>query len=67
MEIQNIKKYYSIKELTSLGIGSRSTIDRLVKAGKLTKIKLGRSTRFAEDDIKQYLSLNYQSTKTLKE
>ncbi|MGY6773436.1 helix-turn-helix transcriptional regulator [Gallibacterium sp. ZY190522] len=56
METTHIQKYYSIKELTDLGIGSRSTIDRLVKAGKLTRIKLGSSTRFSAEDVQKYLS-----------
>lgn len=56
METTHIQKYYSIKELTDLGIGSRSTIDRLVKDGKLTRIKLGSSTRFSAEDVQKYLS-----------
>lgn len=35
-----IKKYYSINELTALGIGSRTKIDRLAKQGLLKKSKL---------------------------
>ncbi|RZN57494.1 helix-turn-helix domain-containing protein, partial [Avibacterium paragallinarum] len=34
MNNQPIEKYYTTKELIERGIGSRSTVDRLVRAGK---------------------------------
>lgn len=51
-----VQKYYSINELTALGIGSRSKIDRLVKQGRLTKIKIGSSCRFAADDVQAFIN-----------
>ncbi|MBR0573860.1 MULTISPECIES: helix-turn-helix transcriptional regulator [Pasteurellaceae] len=54
-EEKGIEKLYSIQELVQMGIGSRSKIDRLVKAGKLKKIKIGFSARFRESDIKSFI------------
>lgn len=51
-----IKKHYSIPELTALGVGSRSKIDRLAKSGVLKKIKIGRSVRFCADDVNQFIN-----------
>ncbi|MGR3806946.1 DNA binding domain-containing protein, excisionase family [Pasteurella testudinis DSM 23072] len=53
-----IKKHYSITELTALGIGSRSKIDRLAAKGLLKKIKIGRSVRFCAEDVNQFISNN---------
>ncbi|HDR1027085.1 helix-turn-helix domain-containing protein [Pasteurella multocida] len=50
-----IKKYYSINELTALGIGSRTKIDRLAKQGLLKKIKIGGSVRFSADEVNAFI------------
>lgn len=55
-EQQNhVKKHYSFNELTQLGIGSRSKIDRLAKQGLLKKIKIGGSVRFCADDVNAFI------------
>ncbi|HDR1029192.1 TPA: helix-turn-helix domain-containing protein [Pasteurella multocida] len=51
-----IKKYYSINELTALGIGSRTKIDRLSKKGLLKKIKIGGSVRFSGDEVNNFIN-----------
>ncbi|QPB42660.1 helix-turn-helix transcriptional regulator [Rodentibacter haemolyticus] len=56
IQTETIEKHYSVTELTNLGLGSRSKIDRLVRNGILTKIKIGRSTRFKASDIQAYLN-----------
>lgn len=56
MEKPTIEKYYTQKELTDLGIGSRSTVDRLVRAGKLRRIKIGTCSRYPESSVKAYLA-----------
>ncbi len=39
------KKFLSIEELADAGLGSRATIWRYIKQGKLPAIRLGRSYR----------------------
>ncbi|CDF98369.1 helix-turn-helix transcriptional regulator [Avibacterium paragallinarum] len=56
MENQPIEKLYTQKELTDLGIGSRSTVDRLVRAGKLKRVKIGTASRYPESSVKAYLA-----------
>ncbi|HDR1474473.1 TPA: helix-turn-helix domain-containing protein [Pasteurella multocida] len=51
-----MKKYYSINELTALGIGSRTKIDRLSKKGLLKKIKIGGSVRFSGDEVNNFIN-----------
>ncbi|TCP95339.1 excisionase family DNA binding protein [Cricetibacter osteomyelitidis] len=53
---QPIEKFYSVTELTALGIGSRSKIDRLVKNGTLKRYKIGNSSRFKASDIQAYIN-----------
>lgn len=48
-------RFISIKELTERGFGSRSKIDRLVKQGKITRIKIGSSTRFSAKEIENFI------------
>ncbi|WP_443090352.1 helix-turn-helix domain-containing protein [Basfia succiniciproducens] len=47
--------YYSIKELVEKGLGSKATLHRMIKNGRLKKVKFGRSTRIAESEIARYL------------
>ncbi|MEE6028426.1 helix-turn-helix transcriptional regulator [Avibacterium paragallinarum] len=56
MNNQTIEKYYTTKELTERGIGSRSTVDRLVRAGKLKRVKIGTASRYPESSVKAYLA-----------
>lgn len=56
MENQPIEKFYTQKELTERGIGSRSTVDRLVRAGKLKRVKFGTCSRYPESSVKAYLA-----------
>ena len=51
-----LDKFYSIKELSERLSVSRATIYRYVAAGKLHKVKLGETTRFAESDVLAFLS-----------
>lgn len=55
MEKTPIEKHYTQKELTALGIGSRSTVDRLVRAGKLKRVKIRACSRYPESSVKAYL------------
>lgn len=57
-----IPKYYSINELTALGIGSRSKINRLSEQGLLKKIKIGSSVRFNSEDVHQFLKASAKAT-----
>lgn len=56
MDNQPIEKHYTQNELTALGIGSRSTVSRLVKAGKLKRVKIGTASRYPESSVKAYLA-----------
>ncbi|RZN59109.1 helix-turn-helix transcriptional regulator [Avibacterium paragallinarum] len=56
MNNQTIEKYYTTKELIERGIGSRSTVDRLVRAGKLKRVKIGTASRYPESSVKAYLA-----------
>lgn len=51
-----VERLYSKKELSSLGIGSPSYIDKLVKTGRLKKIKIGANARFKASDVNQFLA-----------
>lgn len=55
-ETENLSKYYSINELTALGLGSRSKINRLAKKGVLVAVKIGGSVRFSADEVKRYIN-----------
>lgn len=55
-DLNTLEKHYTIKELNELLGFSRSKIDRLVKAGKLHKIKAGQSTLFSASEIKRFLN-----------
>ncbi|WP_386695870.1 helix-turn-helix transcriptional regulator [Lonepinella sp. MS14435] len=44
-------KYYTVKEITELLGVTRSTIDRYVKKGKLTRYKFGARTLFKANEI----------------
>ena len=53
---EKVEKLYTKKELTEMGLGSKTRIDNLVKEGVLKKIKLGYWTRFKESDVLAYLN-----------
>lgn len=53
--VPTVEKHYTIKELGELLGFSRSKIDKLAKAGKLTKIKVGSNALFAASDINRFL------------
>lgn len=53
--VPTVEKHYSIKELGDLLGFSRSKIDKLAKAGKLTKIKVGQSALFSASDVNRFL------------
>ncbi|EGT81167.1 helix-turn-helix domain-containing protein [Haemophilus haemolyticus] len=56
-EFDGIEKHYNVREIKKiLGI-SRSTLDRMAKNGKLTKIKMGRTTLYPESSLKACLKL----------
>ena len=46
--------FFTYKELVDLGIGSRSTIERIVKAGQLKKHKFNRNVRFLGRDVREF-------------
>ncbi len=46
--------FFTYKELVDLGIGSRSTIERLVKAGELKTHKFNRNVRFWGRDVRDF-------------
>lgn len=49
------ERLLTIKELTAMGLGSRTKIEKLVKDGKLPMLKIERSTKFRESDVKAFL------------
>lgn len=61
--VTTIDTYYTIKELSEQLKISRSTIDNLVRAGKLIKTKVGKKTLFSAIEVNRYLSTH---TKTAK-
>ena len=46
--------FFTYKELVDRGIGSRSTIERLVKAGELKRYKVRRNVRFLGRDVREF-------------
>lgn len=61
--VPTVEKHYTIKELGDLLGFSRSKIDKLAKAGKLTKIKVGNNALFAASDINRFLQECQQTAK----
>lgn len=56
-DFDGIEKHYTVREINKiLGI-SRSKLDRMAKAGKLTKIKMGRTTLYPESSLKACLKM----------
>lgn len=56
-DFDGIEKHYTVREIHKiLGI-SRSKLDRMAKAGKLTKIKMGRTTLYPESSLKACLKM----------
>ncbi|ODS44890.1 transcriptional regulator [Pasteurella multocida] len=53
MNIDN--KYFSIQELVQRGLGSEAKIKRLLASGKIKSLKIGRSRKIAESDLKEYI------------
>ncbi len=53
MNIDN--KYFSIQELVQRGLGSEAKIKRLFASGKIKSLKIGRSRKIAESDLKEYI------------
>ncbi|WP_423972714.1 helix-turn-helix domain-containing protein [Glaesserella parasuis] len=58
-----LEKHYTIKELNELLGFSRSKIDKLAKAGKLHKIKVGQTVLFSASEINRFLSECSQNDK----
>ena len=61
--VPTVEKHYTIKELNDLLGFSRSKIDKLCKAGKLKKIKVGNSALFPASEINRFLSECSQNAK----
>lgn len=51
-----MEKYYSVKELIEYGLGSESTIFRLIRSNKLKSCKFGRSRKVPESALEDYIS-----------
>ena len=55
MTTGKLEKLYTKRELTEMGLGSKTKLDGLVRQGLLKKTKLGYATRFKESDVLAYL------------
>jgi excisionase family DNA binding protein len=52
-------RYVTVAELAELLRVSNMTVYRLVQAGEIPAIRVGRSYRIREDDVDRYLSTRY--------
>lgn len=57
-----VDTYYTISELSERLKISRSTINNLVRDGKLNKTKVGKKTLFSAIEVNRYLSTNTKAT-----
>ena len=49
-------KHYTVREMGELFGVSRSKLDRLVREGKIKKIKFGATTLYKATEIQRYLA-----------
>ncbi len=52
-------RFLTVAEVASLLRISTMTVYRLIKAGDLPALRIGRSYRVTEDDVDRYLSAKY--------
>ncbi|MBE2896578.1 helix-turn-helix domain-containing protein [Pasteurellaceae bacterium HPA106] len=51
-----VEQHYTRKSLSELLKVHPTTIDRLVRVGKLKKVKFGKTTLFPASEIKRYMT-----------
>jgi excisionase family DNA binding protein len=54
--IDTTKYLYTVKEACYLLAYSRSTVNKLIKAGQLRPIKLERSVRFSPQELERFVN-----------
>jgi excisionase family DNA binding protein len=52
-------RFLTVAEVAGLLRVSTMTVYRLIKAGELAAVRVGRSYRVAEDDVDRYLASGY--------
>jgi excisionase family DNA binding protein len=52
-------RFLTVAEVAGLLRVSTMTVYRLIKAGELAAVRVGRSYRVAEDDVDRYLARSY--------
>ncbi|TML63221.1 MAG: helix-turn-helix domain-containing protein [Actinobacteria bacterium] len=52
-------RFLTVAEVAGLLRVSTMTVYRLIKAGELAAVRVGRSYRVAEDDVDRYLASSY--------
>ena len=52
-------RFLTVAEVAGLLRVSTMTVYRLIKAGELASVRVGRSYRVAEDDVDRYLASSY--------
>ncbi|WP_052121878.1 helix-turn-helix domain-containing protein [Gallibacterium anatis] len=57
------ERYFSISDLVKKGIGSKSTIQRFIKTGKLKSYKFGCSVLIAESDLLEFMKPNQNAAR----
>ena len=52
-------KFLTVAEVASMMRVSTMTVYRLIKAGELVSVRVGKSYRIKEDDVDRYLASRY--------
>ena len=55
-------KFLTVAEVAELMRVSTMTVYRLIKAGDMAAVRVGKSYRVREDDVDRYLSSRYNAT-----
>jgi hypothetical protein len=48
-------KFWRVSELVAMGIGGRTTVNKLLKNGALRKIKIGKTTLVSDAEVQRLL------------
>jgi excisionase family DNA binding protein len=56
---QQRARFLTVAEVADIMRVSTMTVDRLIKAGELRAVRVGKSYRLAEDDIDRYLAQGF--------
>lgn len=58
-QAERLGRFMTVAEVASLMRVSTMTVYRLIKAGDIAAVRVGKSYRLREDDVDQFLSSRY--------